>query len=74
MQGQAASEGYLPAVQLIVAKLKEKDPAVAASVSKIELMVSPCAAYHSSRCAPCMQRSLVRTVWHRRFRAATLAC
>ena len=32
-------------MQLIVAKLKEKDPAVAASVSKIELMVSPFTAH-----------------------------
>ena len=74
MQVQAASEGCLPAVQLIVAKLKEKDPAVAASVSKIELMVSPCAACGFSRCAPRMQCSLLQTVWHCRFTAATLAC
>ena len=44
----AASDSWLPAMQLIVAKLKEKDPAVAASVSKIELMVSPFAACDSS--------------------------
>ncbi len=73
MQGQVASEGCLPAVQLIVAKLKEKDPAVASSVSKVELMVSPCAACGSSRCALHVQRSLPPAVERCRFRAPALA-
>ena len=62
----------MPAVQVIVAKLKETDPVVAASVSKIELMVSPSAACDSRRCAPYVQRSLQPLVEHSTNRAAPL--